>query len=243
LFVSHSGEALLPVHFCTVFTKLFNIANISRERPITILLEEERRLVREAWRMVLEKEARFKVIAECSDCESALEKAKELHPDIIILDIVPPGLGGVEMIPLFRKFSPGSKILIVSHYTFPDIARKLLQAGASGYLTKTSPLEEMFESIFRVRKGEKYLCREVSNTIREQADESDDPKIRLSRLSIRELEVITGVKNGATSKEIAEDLKIAAKTVEIHRFRILKKLQLKNSSELVDFFNRHQAQF
>jgi DNA-binding NarL/FixJ family response regulator len=231
------------VHFCTVFMKLLNIKPVSANNPITILLEEERRLVREAWTLVLNRDPLFRVIAECGDCESALLKAKELHPDVIILDIVPPGLSGVEMIPLFRKYSPGSKILIVSLYTFPDIARKLLQAGASGYLTKTSPLEEMFEAIIKVKEGEKYLCREISRTIKDQAEESDDPKIRLSRLSIRELEVIAGVKSGATSREIAQDLKITPKTVEIHRFRILRKLQLKNSSELVDFFNRHQAQY
>jgi DNA-binding NarL/FixJ family response regulator len=215
--------------------------NILERKPITILVAEGRRLVREAWGFILNKDNRFRVIAECENFESAVLQAKNLRPDVVILDIQPPGLSGIEMMPLVRKYSPGSKILSVSTYSFPNIARELMQAGASGYLTKTSSLEEMLEAIIQVRNGEKYICREIRKTIKEQLKGSDDPTIRLSRLSLREIEVIIGVRDGFTSREIALQLKITAKTVEMHRYHILKKLKLNNASELVDFFNKNQT--
>src|SRR5438309_4112807 len=114
--------------------------NNSDDKKITILLAEGRRIVRDAWSFILKKNTRFQVIAECGSPESALLQARDLRPDIIILEIKPPELSGIEMVSLVRKFSPNSKTLGVSLYTFPNIAREVMKAGASGYITKTSPV-------------------------------------------------------------------------------------------------------
>ena len=183
------------------------------------------------------------MIAECPNAESAIMQVKDLRPDVVIMDINMPGMNGIEAIPFIRKFSPISKILGVSCYTFPDIARKMIIAGASGYLTKNSSRDEMFHAIIEVMAGKKYLCKEIKSLIEESINGTDDPKVRLSTLSVREIEIISAVRKGLTSKEIAQEFRLAPKTVEIHRYKILKKLKLSNSAELVDFFNKHQSDF
>lgn len=212
-------------------------------KPITILVADDHKLVREAWSFILNNDDRFKVIAECPNAESAIMQVKDLRPDVVIMDINMPGMNGIEAIPFIRKFSPISKILGVSCYTFPDIARKMIIAGASGYLTKNSSRDEMFHAIIEVMAGKKYLCKEIKSLIEESINGTDDPKVRLSTLSVREIEIISAVRKGLTSKEIAQEFRLAPKTVEIHRYKILKKLKLSNSAELVDFFNKHQSDF
>ena len=206
------------------------------------MLAEERKLVREAWNFILNNVPHFQVIAECSSPESALLHTKKTQPDIIILEIKPPELSGIELVSLINKFSPHSKILAVSPYTIPNVAIKLMEAGASGYITKTSPLEEIVEAINIMKEGENYVCREVKKIRTENIQESDDPKVRLSRLSIRETEVVLGIRNGFTSQEIGEQLKITETTVEMHRYHILKKLKLDNASELIDFLTSDHIQ-
>ena len=208
---------------------------------ITVLLAEDRSLVREAWRVILKKDTRFRVIAECGSPESALLQARRLQPDIVILEIRPPGLTGIELVQMMRKFSPDTKILGVSLYSIPNIARELILAGASGYLTKTSPLEEMLEAIMTIHEGEHYVCREVKKAAKENTEATDDPLVRLSRLSVREIEVIVGIKNGLTSKEIAEGLRITGITVDVHRDHILKKLKLEEASDLVELLDKHHS--
>ena len=212
-------------------------------KPITILVADDHKLVREAWSFILNNDDRFKGIAECPNAESAIMQVKDLRPDVVIMDINMPGMNGIEAIPFIRKFSPISKILGVSCYTFPDIARKMIIAGASGYLTKNSSRDEMFHAIIEVMAGKKYLCKEIKSLIEESINGTDDPKVRLSTLSVREIEIISAVRKGLTSKEIAQEFRLAPKTVEIHRYKILKKLKLSNSAELVDFFNKHQSDF
>lgn len=212
-------------------------------KPISILIADDHKLVREAWSLILNSNERFNVVAECPNAESAIMQVKESRPDVVIMDINMPGMNGIEAVPFIRKFSPISKILGVSCYTFPDIARKMIIAGASGYLTKNSSREEMFHSIEEVMAGKKYVCKEIKSLIEERLNGTDDPKIRLSSLSVREIEIISAVRKGLTSREIAEEFKLAVKTVEIHRYKILKKLKLNNTAELVDFFNKHQSEF
>jgi len=213
----------------------------SKESRITILLSEERRLVRDAWSLVLNKESRFRVIAECDRPESALLQAKNLHPDMIILEIRPPGLRGIEMMPLFQKFSPGSKILAVSMYSFPGIAGELMQAGASGFLTKTSPLKELFEAILQINEGNQYVCREIDKTASNQLKEPCDMEAKLSMISIREIEILTAIRNGLSSKEIAKQLDITERTVTRHENHMLKTMELNYISELINLFENHQA--
>jgi two-component system invasion response regulator UvrY len=212
-------------------------------KPITIMIVDDHKLVREAWTMILNDDPRFEVIADCPNAESAIMEVKELRPDVVIMDVNMPGMNGIEAVAHIRKFSPASKILGVSCYTFPDIARKMIQAGASGYVTKNSSKAEMIHAIVEITKGFRYTCKEIRSLVQERQDGAEDPKTLLSSLSVRQIQIISAVRSGHTSREIAGQLQLAPKTVEIHRYKILKKLKLSNSAELVDFFNKHQTEF
>lgn len=207
---------------------------------ITILIADDHTLVRETWSFILNNDPRFQVVAECGSGEEAVELARNLRPNIVIMDINLPGINGIEATQQIRKFSPASKILGVSLHTQPTYARKMMQKGASGYVTKNSSREEMYKAIMEIHAGKKYICEEIKNILSEQVISGEEPQSGLNSLSQREIEIITLIKNGHSSKEIAESLNISVKTVEVHRYNILKKLNLKNAASLVNFINNSQ---
>ncbi|HVG14129.1 MAG TPA: response regulator transcription factor, partial [Chitinophagaceae bacterium] len=197
---------------------------------ITILIADDHTLVRETWSFILNTDPRFSVVAESGSGEDAVEMAKKLRPNIVIMDINLPGINGIEATQQIRKFSPGSRILGVSLHTQPTYARKMMQKGAMGYVTKNSSREEMFKAILEIQGGKKYICDEIKNILSDQVISGDDPQTGLNSLSQREIEIISYIKKGFSSKEIADSLNISVKTVEVHRYNILKKLNLKNAA-------------
>jgi two-component system invasion response regulator UvrY len=207
---------------------------------ITILIADDHTLVRETWSFILNSDPRFYVVAECGSGEDAVEMAKKLRPAVVIMDINLPGINGIEATQMIRKFSPSSKILGVSLHTQPTYARKMMQKGAVGYVTKNSSREEMFKAIIEVYDGKKYICEEIKNILSEQVISGEDQLSGLNSLSQREIEIISFIKKGFSSKEIADALNISVKTVEVHRYNILKKLNLKNAAALVNFVNNSQ---
>jgi DNA-binding NarL/FixJ family response regulator len=210
----------------------------SGAKKIRILLAEDRRLVREAWNFILKNDNRFSIIAE-SDCpESTLHQARDLKPDVIILEVKPPELSGIEMVSLVHKFSPASKILCLSFYTVPTIVHQVMKAGASGFLTKTSPQEELAYAITEINAGENYLCSEFKKTPWDRKGRSV-PKGRLSDFSIRETEVFLGIKSGLDSWEMAEQLNIRELTVEMHRREIARKLKQYEDELQVELLNKN----
>lgn len=210
---------------------------------ISILIADDHTLVRETWSFILNTDARFSVIAESGSGEEAIELARKLRPNIVIMDINLPGMNGIEATQQIRKYSPGTKILGVSLHTQPTYARKMIQKGAMGYVTKNSSREEMFKAIMEIQEGKKYICEEIKNILSEQVISGEDQQTGLNSLSQREIEIIAYIKKGFSSKEIADALSISVKTVEVHRYNILKKLNLKNAAALVNFINNSQLDF
>jgi two-component system invasion response regulator UvrY len=210
---------------------------------ITILIADDHTLVRETWSLILNTDPRFNVIAESGSGEEAIELSKALRPNVVIMDINLPGMNGIEATQQIRKYSPGTKILGVSLHTQPTYARKMIQKGAMGYVTKNSSREEMFKAIVEIQDGKKYICDEIKNILSDQVIGGEDQQTGLNSLSQREIEIISYIKKGNSSKEIAESLSISVKTVEVHRYNILKKLNLKNSASLVNFINNSQLDF
>jgi DNA-binding NarL/FixJ family response regulator len=210
---------------------------------ITLLITDDHKLIREAWSSILNSDSRFKVIAETGSGEEAVELARQLRPNVVILDINLPGMNGFDTIPLIRKFSPGSKILGVSLHTQPTYARKMIQKGALGYVTKNSSREEMFKAIIEIHNGRKYICDEIKNILSEQMLNGDEHTSGLNSLSQREIEIISFIKKGHSSKEIADILSLSAKTIEVHRYNLMKKLNLKNTAALVNYINNSELGF
>lgn len=205
---------------------------------IKILIVDDHRLIRETWSYVLQSNASFEVVAACNNAETALETVSNLRPDIVLLDINLPGMNGLEATVRFRKMSPGSKILGLSMHVQVTYARQMLRNGAMGYITKNSSRQEMFDAIEEIMAGRKYLCKEIREILAWKMF-SHKQENGVQDLSPREIEIIGFIKKGDSSKEIAQALNITVKTVEVHRYNILKKLKLKNSSSLVNYFNNH----
>lgn len=208
---------------------------------ITVLIADDHALIRDAWKMLLNADPRFHVVADSNNGTDALEKARQSRPQVVLMDINIPGINGIDIIPLLRKYVPGTKIIGVSNHTQPAYAVKMMHKGAMGYVTKTSSLKELIKAITEVLEGRKYLCEEIRNAIAMQTLNVKNEKVGINSLTHRELEVIDLIKEGLSSKEIANQLKVSIKTIEVHRYNILRKLDLKNSSALVNYVNSFQA--
>lgn len=209
---------------------------------ITILIVDDHKLVRETWSFILNTHPHFLVIGEAGSAEDGIELAKRLHPQVIVMDINLPGINGIEATQQLRKCVPKAKVLGVSLHTQPTYAKRMMQNGAMGYVTKNSTREEMFTAISEVSQGRKYICNEIKFILSEQLLLGSDNVPSIHSLSARELEVISRLKNGYSSKEIADQLSISLKTVEVHRYNILHKLKLRNTAALINYINNNQLE-
>ncbi len=200
---------------------------------ITLLITDDHTLIRQSWSLILNADPRFQVVAESDSGEQAVEIVKELGPNIVIMDINLPGISGVEATQSINKISPDTKILAVSMHTQPLFAITMIKQGAKGYVTKNSSYHELCNAIIEIHNNRTYVSKDVVD----QMLSSDKQKNGFNSLTSREIEIIRFIKNGCSSKEIANLLGIAKKTVEVHRHNILKKLNLKNTAAMVNHIN------
>jgi DNA-binding NarL/FixJ family response regulator len=203
---------------------------------INILIADDHKLIRETWTFILNRDTRFKVIGSCSNSEEAVKMSKEKHPDVVLMDINMVPFSGIEATRRIREVSPDSRIIGVTMHSQPAYAKKMLQLGASGYVTKNSSKEEMINAILEVSRGNKFLCKEIKELISE-ANVDSAAISAINSLTEREMDVINLIKQGSSSKDISLKLDISIKTVEVHRHNILKKLKLKNAASLIHFMN------
>jgi two-component system, NarL family, invasion response regulator UvrY len=204
---------------------------------ITVLIVDDHTLIRETWSFLLGRNENFEVIAEVGDGQKAIDIARDKRPNIVLLDINMTPLNGFDVLKMIRKQSPGSKVIAVSMHSQPAYAKKMLRMGAKGYVTKNSPRQEMLDAIMEVNSGNTYICQEVKNILSDQMLSEEDHAAGLNQLSEREIEVINQIRDGLSSKEIADRLAISIKTVEVHRHNILKKLKVKNTASLINYIN------
>ncbi len=208
---------------------------------ISILLVDDHKLIRDSWSYILNSDSRFKVIGAAGTADEAVELAKGKSPNIVLMDLNMSPVSGFDITKLIRRHSPDSGIIGVSMHTMPVYARKMMQLGAMGYVTKNSSKEEMISAIMEVSNGRKYVCDEVKNILAEQELENKHSHADMNALTQREIDIVQLIKDGFSSREIAEKLEISLKTVEVHRYNILKKLNLKNTAALVNFVNTHSV--
>jgi len=202
-------------------------------KAIKVILADDHRLIRDALHLFISSDQRLKVIAECDNGEQAVRLCRKFNPSLLILDINLPVLNGMDAAALIKKASPMTKILAVSLHTQLFYVNKMLQMGASGYVSKSSAREEIMKAIETILNGGKYICEEVRNIYYRQETATSDTSPGLHSLTPRELEIIKLVGNGNSSNEIADILNITLKTVEVHRYNVLKKLKIKNTAALL----------
>ena len=177
------------------------------------------------------------MIGESGEFNEAIELIKSKRPDIVLLDINLPPESGMDAVPLIRKFTPGTKIIAVSTHNQPAYVKKMLQLGAKGYVTKNSSSQEMLKAINEVMTGKIYVCSEIKDIISSQMFNDETIFHNAQVLSLREIEIVKFIKEGYSSREIADNLHISVRTVEVHRRNILKKLKLKNTASLINYTN------
>jgi two-component system invasion response regulator UvrY len=205
-------------------------------KKIRIIIADDHLLIAETWASLINIDPNFEVVRVYDNTKSLIDEITEIKPDVAILDININPFSGIEATKMIKKLAPGTRVIGVSMHNQPSFAKKMMRNGAMGYVTKNSSKQEMYDAIKSVMEGQKYICAEIQKNITNQmlVDEDDN---KLSTLTEREIEIIKLIKNGMTNKEIAEQLFLSPRTVETHRARILKKLNLKNSLSLIKYIN------
>jgi DNA-binding NarL/FixJ family response regulator len=206
----------------------------------TIIIIDDHTLIRETWSFVINRNPGFRVVATSGSAEEGIALCRQHRPHIVTLDINLPGMSGMEAVPHIRKYAPASRILGVSLHTQPAYVKKMMQNGASGYITKNSSSAEMMMALQEVAEGRKYIGREIKNILAENLLDEEEAEKSIHALSLREIEMIELIRQGYSSKEIAARTSISVKTVEVHRYNILKKLNLKNAAALVNYVNHYE---
>jgi DNA-binding NarL/FixJ family response regulator len=202
-----------------------------------ILVADDQTLIRESYSLLLKQDERFKVIGVCNCADQLFQMSFDLFPDIIIIDINLSVMSGFEATRILCEQRPGIRILGISLYAHPVYARKMFEAGAMGFITKNSSPEELTRALIEISNGRKFICEEVKNILAEQKLTGTDIYEKLNLLSKREMDIIRLLRQGFSSKEIASSVNISVKTVEVHRYNILRKLSLPNVAALVNYIN------
>src|SRR4051794_28865141 len=204
---------------------------------IRILLADDHAMVRQGFRMILGSQPDMEIIGEAGNGREAVEMSGKLLPDVIVMDVAMPELNGIEATRKIIAALPRSRILALSMHKDSVYVREILRAGARGYLLKDSIDSDLLAAVRAVAKGEGYLSPAVSEAV--LTDYRKHVTAPLDLLTSREREVLQMIAEGKTNKEIAGDLKLSVYTVDAHRGRIMEKLNLHSTGELVRFAVRN----
>lgn len=203
---------------------------------IRVLIADDHALVRDGVRALLATAEDMEVVAEAGDGQEAVDRARETSPDVVLLDINMPGLGGLEAVPLIQREAPRARILILTQYEHADYVRRFLRLGVAGYVLKKAAGAELISAIRAAHRGglvlDPAIAREALKDPDSGAEPSDDP---YESLTDRERQVLKLVAEGRSNKEIASLLDISVKTAMTHREHVMQKLNLHNRTELTLF--------
>jgi len=204
---------------------------------IRILLVDDHPIVLSGLRSSLSSHPQFKIVGEASDGKEAILKAKEKNPDVVLMDISLPGLNGIEATRVLRKEVPKAKVLALTMHDHREYVLEILHAGAKGYVLKDSSPSELIQAIVAVHKGDSFFSPGVSRILVDELKTRPQRKklLLISGLTSREEEVLRGIAEGHSNKEIAERLSISVRTVETHREHIMGKLGIHTPAGLAKY--------
>lgn len=205
--------------------------------PIRLLLADDHTMFRAGLRALLETESNIEVVGEAATGDEAVDQARTLRPDVVLMDLSMPDSGGLEATRRIAALELESRVLVLTVHAEEEYLLPVIQAGASGYMNKTSADCDLIEAIRIVARGEVYLLPQATKLLLQEykAAESDPDAPSLRHLSSREQEVLALTAEGYSSREIGKKLFISGKTVDTYRSRIMQKLGLNHRSELVRF--------
>jgi two-component system invasion response regulator UvrY len=206
---------------------------------ITLLIADDHDLVRMGLERILNDCSDIKVIDSAKDGEEAVKKAREHEPDVILMDLNMPGIGGIEATRKVLRHNPDAKILIVTALKEEPFPSRLLKIGASGYITKDSGADELTQAIRAIHTGMRYINPVIAQKLALQHLNNEQGESALDELSDRELEVMLMITKGVKVADIAEKLHISPKTVNSYRYRLFEKLEINNDVEMTYLAIRH----
>lgn len=208
----------------------------SRTSKIRVLLADDHAVVRQGFAMLLNSQADMDVVGQASDGNEAVQLARELKPNVVVMDVTMPNLGGVEATRRIREELLGVRVVALSMHKDSVYVREILRAGADGYLLKASSGADLLTAVRAVWNGEAFLSPAVSATVLD--DYRKQAKAPIDLLTAREREVLQLVAEGATNKDVANKLGISVYTAEGYRSRVMEKLNLHSAGEIVRFAMR-----
>ncbi len=199
---------------------------------ISVLLTDDHALVRSGIRRLLEDSKQVKIVGEAECGEESLQMTQELNPDVILMDVNMPGIGGVETCRRMLQRDPQQKIIVLTVHSEQTFPKRMLEIGAKGYLTKECGVEEMLEAIRQVHNGKSYIATSIAQQLALSLlpGNEDNPIDRLSR---REFQVMLMISNGLSNIEISDKLCLSPKTISTYRLRLLEKLGANSEVDLV----------
>ncbi|MDO8614416.1 MAG: response regulator transcription factor [Dehalococcoidia bacterium] len=205
---------------------------------LRVLVADDHAIVRDGVRMILEAQPDLEVVGEAADGQEALEKARQLAPGLVLMDIAMPGMNGLEATAIIKREMPEMQVLALTMHEDYQYFFEVLHAGASGYVLKGASSSDLLAAIRAVARGGVYLHPTVAKNL--VADyirrmDSGEEKANYDGLSGRERQVLTLVAEGRTSQQIADELFVSINTVQTHRAHIMEKLQLQNRAELIRY--------
>lgn len=205
---------------------------------IRILLADDHVMLRDALRLMLEQEEDIEIVGEAGDGQTVLNMVAQTKPDVIVMDIAMPGIGGIEATRRLIEQDASLKILALTTYPDKRYVNEMLNAGALGYITKSAASEQLLLAIRSVAQGNPFFSQEVATVLLEsvrRTTSAPPPKSAKESLGRRERQVLSLLAEGLSSAQIAEQLHIAASTVDVHRRNIMRKLDLHSVAELTKF--------
>ncbi|MDQ8205449.1 response regulator transcription factor [Pelagicoccus sp. SDUM812003] len=207
------------------------MTNGEAKAPIRVLIADDHPSMRMGLIALINSQAGMEVIAEASDGEEALEVYKDTKPDVTLMDLRMPGMGGAEAILAIRKCDPSAKIIVLSTYDWDEDIHRALQSGAASYLLKDMPIEDIAETVKRVNEGEASLPKSVAKRLAERSHRE--------QLTERERDVLEALTKGRSNKEIAASLSISEETVKSHLKTLFQKLKVRDRTEAAIEAIRH----
>lgn len=205
------------------------------KKRIKLLLVDDHPVVRKGIGACLARQEHLLIVGEAADGQEALRKARELAPDIILMDLDMPQMNGLTVTELLRKELPGIKVLILSMHSNTDYVMRIIQSGACGYVLKEATTEELVRAIEAVNAGEAFFSPEVARVALNKYVRTVGPGADAAQLTNREREVLIQIAEGLSNKEIANKLGVGVRTVETHRERIMRKLNIHSVAGLTKF--------
>jgi DNA-binding NarL/FixJ family response regulator len=213
-------------------------------KKLRILIADDHELIRRGVRALLQSRRGWRVVGEAPDGRVAVNKTRELMPDLAIIDISMPQQDGLEVTRQIREAVPGTKVLVLTMHESDQMVRRVLEAGARGYVLKSDLAESLFRAVKAVSEGKRFLTPKVSEIVLEgflkTRSEHQQGERAGARTTPREIEIIRLLGEGKTNKEIAALLGITVRTVETHRAKIMLKLGVHSLTELIHYAIRNE---